>query len=135
MAALGYPVYWIRLVAFLIAAVYAGVGGILATYNTGIITPTTLALGQTILVLLMVILGGSGYFWGPVVGTVVIVWLNVLVSQVTERYNLVIGVIFVLIVLFSPTGILGLVESLRKAENLAFLQRFSGVRDVAEKKP
>lgn len=114
MAALGYPVYWIRVTAFLIAAVYAGIGGLLATYNTGVITPTTMQLSRMIWVLLMVILGGANYFWGPVIGTIVAVWLDVLVSQVTERYNTVIGIIFVLTVLFSPTGILGLVEKLNK---------------------
>jgi branched-chain amino acid transport system permease protein len=114
MSALGYPVYWIRVVAFLIAAVYAGVGGLLATYNTGVITPTTMQLSRMIWVLLMVILGGASYFWGPVVGTIVAVLLDVLVSQVTERYNTVIGIIFVLTVLFSPTGILGFLDNLRK---------------------
>jgi branched-chain amino acid transport system permease protein len=123
MAALGYPVYWIRLAAFLIAAVYAGVGGILATYNTGIITPTTIALSRTIWVLLMVILGGAGYFWGPVLGTFLAVWLDVLVSDVTERYNTVIGIIFVLTVLFSPTGVLGLLDSIRKNPRLDRLFR------------
>jgi len=123
MTALGYPVYWIRVVAFLIAAVYAGMGGILATYNKGIITPTTIQLSQTILVLLMVILGGADYFWGPVVGTVVVIWLNDFVSGFTDRYNLVLGVIFILIVLFSPTGILGLLDSIQKGEKLKFINK------------
>lgn len=114
MEAIGYPVYWIRVVAFMIAAVYAGLGGILAAYNTGIIMPTTIQLSRTIWILLTVILGGSSYFLGPIVGTVVAVWLDVLISQVTERYNLVVGVIFLLIVLFSPTGLLGLLDSIRK---------------------
>jgi branched-chain amino acid transport system permease protein len=124
MAALGYPVYWIRVVAFIIAALYAGLGGILAAYNTGIITPTTIQLSRTIWILLMVILGGSNYFWGPLVGTFIAVWLDVLVSQVTERYNLVIGAIFLLIVLFSPNGILGLVDSILKRERLKFIRDF-----------
>jgi branched-chain amino acid transport system permease protein len=124
MAALGYPVYWIRVAAFLIAAVYAGLGGILATYNTGVITPTTMQLSRTIWVLLMVILGGASYFWGPIVGTVVAVWLDVLISQVTERYNTVIGIIFVLTVLFSPTGILGLLEMVREQKSLPILRKF-----------
>ena len=123
MSALGYSVYWIRVVAFLIAAVYAGIGGILATYNIGIITPTTIQLSQTILVLLMVILGGASYFWGPVVGTVVVIWLNVFISAVTERYNLVLGIIFVLIVLFSPTGILGMLDSIRKGGKPVFIHK------------
>jgi branched-chain amino acid transport system permease protein len=123
MAALGYPVYWIRVAAFLIAAVYAALGGILATYNTGVITPTTIQLSRTIWVLLMVILGGAGYFWGPVVGAIVAVWLDVLISQTTERYNTVIGLIFVLTILFSPNGILGFLEILRERKSLQFFNR------------
>jgi len=119
MAALGYPVYQIRVAAFVIAAVYAGVGGILGTYYAGIVTPTTMQLGQAIWVLLMVILGGATYFWGPVVGTVIAVSLRVLVSSATDRYNLVIGVIFVLVILFSPTGVLGLLDSIRKRRRTA----------------
>ena len=124
MAALGYPVYWHRVVAFLLAALYASLGGILATYNTGVITPTTIQMSRTIWVLLMVILGGASFFWGPVIGTFITIWLDVLISQSTERYNTVIGIIFVLIVLFSPTGILGLVEVIRKGQRFKFLQRF-----------
>jgi branched-chain amino acid transport system permease protein len=125
MAALGYPVYWIRVIAFLIAAVYAGIGGILATYNTGVITPTTMQLSRTIWVVLMVILGGSSYFWGPIVGTVIAVWLDVLISQVSERYNTVIGIIFVLTVLFAPNGILGYLDTMRKQSKFPFLHRLS----------
>jgi branched-chain amino acid transport system permease protein len=128
MAAIGYPVYWIRVVAFMIAAVYAGLGGILAAYNTGIIMPTTIQLSRTIWVLLTVILGGSSYFLGPVVGTIVAVWLDVLISQVTERYNLVVGIIFLLIVLFSPTGLLGLLDSVRKNK------KFDGITRIFSKK-
>ena len=124
MAAIGYPVYWIRVVAFMIAAVYAGLGGILAAYNTGIIMPTTIQLSRTIWVLLTVILGGSSYFLGPVVGTIVAVWLDVLISQVTERYNLVVGIIFLLIVLFSPTGLLGLLDSVRKRKKINGITKY-----------
>jgi branched-chain amino acid transport system permease protein len=134
MAALGYPVYWIRVVAFLIAALYAGIGGILATYNTGVITPTTIQMSRTIWVLLMVILGGASYFWGPVIGTFITIWLDVLISQTTERYNTVIGIIFVLTVLFSPTGILGLLDAIRKGQRFKFLQRFMTPKLDAAKK-
>jgi branched-chain amino acid transport system permease protein len=124
MAALGYPVYWIRVVAFLIASIYAGLGGILMTYSSGIITPTAIQMSRTIWVLLIVILGGANYFWGPVLGTFIAVWLDVLISQITPRYNLVIGVIFLLVVLFSPTGILGMVDSIRKGEKFVTLSRW-----------
>lgn len=125
MDALGYPSYWIKVIAFLIAAVYAGIGGLIATYNTGVITPTTMQLPRMIWILLMVILGGASYFWGPVIGTIVVVWLDVLISQFTERYNLVIGIIFVFTVLFSPTGILGYLDNLNKQNKLPLINRFN----------
>ena len=133
MDALGYPTYWIKVIAFLIAAVYAGIGGLIATYNTGVITPTTMQLPRMIWILLMVILGGASYFWGPVVGTIVVVWLDVLISQVTERYNLVIGIIFVFTVLFSPTGILGYLDSLRKQKKIPFINKITSGKIQQEK--
>jgi branched-chain amino acid transport system permease protein len=115
MRALGYPVYWVRVVVFIVAALYAGIGGILAVYAAGIVTPTTIQLGRTIWVLLVVILGGANYFWGPVVGTVIAVWLDVIISQITPRYNTVIGIIFVAVVLLTPNGIMGLLDRTRRA--------------------
>jgi branched-chain amino acid transport system permease protein len=115
MKALGYPVYWVRVTVFVIAALYAGIGGIIAVYATGIVTPTTIQLSRTIWVLLVVILGGANYFWGPVVGTVIAVWLDVIISQVTPRYNTVIGIIFVAVVLLTPNGIMGLLDRMARA--------------------
>jgi branched-chain amino acid transport system permease protein len=133
MDALGYPTYWIKVAAFLIAAVYAGIGGLIATYNTGVITPTTMQLPRMIWILLMVILGGAGHFWGPVVGAIIVVWLDVLISQVTERYNLVIGVIFVFTVLFAPNGILGYLDSMHRQNRIPILRRFNGRRILQNK--
>lgn len=116
MAALGYPVYRIRVMAFLVAAVYAGVGGIIAAYGTGVVTPTSLQLSRMIWVLLVVILGGVHHFWGPVVGTVLAVWLDVNLSQWTDRYNTVIGLIFAAIVLLAPNGLLGLWDDVRRGQ-------------------
>jgi branched-chain amino acid transport system permease protein len=107
MSALGYPVFWLRVTAFVVAALYAGVGGILAAWSSGIVTPTALQLSRMIWILLIVILGGSQFFWGPVVGAVIAVWLDVIISQMTPRYNTVIGIIFVLVILAAPNGILG----------------------------
>ena len=112
MSALGYPVFWLRVAAFVIAALYAGVGGILAAWSSGIVTPTSLQLSRMIWILLIVILGGSQYFWGPVVGAVVAVWLDVIISQLTPRYNTVIGIVFVVVILLAPNGILGVWEKI-----------------------
>jgi branched-chain amino acid transport system permease protein len=115
MAALGYPVYWMRVAIFLIAAGYAGVGGILACWSSGIVTPTTLQLSRTIWILLVVILGGARHFWGPVLGTVIALWLDVVISQLTPRYSTVIGVVFLAVILLAPNGILGFIEEARRA--------------------
>jgi branched-chain amino acid transport system permease protein len=125
MIALGYPVYGIRLAAFIIAALYAGIGGILAVYYSGLIAPPTIHLSRAIWALLVVILGGSSYFWGPVVGTFVAIWLEVLISQYTQRYLLFVGLIFVIVVLFSPQGILGIIDALRRRYSIRLAERFS----------
>ncbi len=101
MAALGYSVFTLRLVAFVMAAFIASIGGIFNVYFAGVATPSVLSLERTIWVLLIVILGGSNYFWGPLFGTACVVILDVVISQMTERYNSVIGVIFLIIVLFA----------------------------------
>jgi branched-chain amino acid transport system permease protein len=124
MRALGYPIYWVRVIAFVIAAVYSGIGGILAAYATGIVTPSTMQLSRTIWILLVVILGGANYFWGPLVGTVVAVWLDVIISQVTPRYNTVIGIIFIAVVLLTPNGIMGLIDSIMHALRSTILRRY-----------
>jgi branched-chain amino acid transport system permease protein len=111
MASLGYPVYWMKVAFFVFSALFAALGGILMFYNTGIITPSAMHMSRTSWILLCVILGGAGYFWGPVVGTILAVWFDVWISQITMRYNTILGIIFVLIVLFSPSGILGILNS------------------------
>jgi len=113
MSALGYHVFWQRVAIFVVAALFAAVGGILAAWSSGIVTPSTLHLNRMIWVLLVVILGGARYFWGPVLGTVIAVWLDVVISQLTPRYNTVIGIIFVLVILMAPNGLLGLWDSLQ----------------------
>jgi branched-chain amino acid transport system permease protein len=115
MAALGYPVYRMRVAIFVVAAAYAGVGGILACWSSGIVTPTTIQLSRTIWILLVVILGGARHFWGPVLGTVIALWLDVVISQLTPRYNTVIGVVFLVVILLAPNGILGFVDEARRS--------------------
>ncbi len=117
MASLGYPVYWLKVVFFVISAFFASLGGIMMFYNTGIISPSAMHMSRTSWILLCVILGGANYFWGPVIGTAIAVWFEVLVSQITMRYNTIIGIVFVLVVLFSPSGILGIANSWWKRKN------------------
>lgn len=124
MTALGYSVFRMRVAIFIIVALYAGIGGLLSAYYNGIITPTTIQMSRTIWVLLVVILGGATYFWGPVIGTVIAVWLDVIISQITPRYNTVIGLIFLAVVLLAPNGILGLLDEIKKGTKLPTVKRW-----------
>ena len=58
----------------------------------------------------MVILGGAGTFFGPALGAAIIVYLENFISAYTERWLLVLGVIYVLVTLFAPDGVVGLLQ-------------------------
>ena len=66
-------------------------------------------------VLFMAYIGGTGYFWGPLVGSGVFVYLSEYLSSFTERWEFILGIIFILVVLFAPQGILGTIQKKVKA--------------------
>ena len=102
------------LMAFAIGSALGGVSGVLYAPLVQFIEPTAFALGLSLSLLLMVIVGGSGYFFGPFLGTAVSVllpeWL-----RFTEGLYLILYAAFVMILMaFCPSGLLGLAERLRK---------------------
>lgn len=101
MLALGYSVFRLRLAAFVIAAVTSALGGVFSVYFTGVITPSVLSMNRAIWTLLIVVLGGANYFWGPLFGAICVIVLDVVLSSVTARYNTYVGIIFLLIVLLA----------------------------------
>jgi branched-chain amino acid transport system permease protein len=105
MTALGYNVWLIRFSAFLFSGFWSGVAGLLFCYYHQFVTPAALTLGSSAEVLLMVISGGSGTWLGPIVGAALVVTMKNVGSAYIERWNFVLGAIFVLIVLFMPEGI------------------------------
>ncbi len=113
MATLGFRVPRIRLAAFVIAAVPAAIAGTFFVQFTGIVTPVTLSLDRTVWILLIVILGGVGSLGGTVIGVFVALMFEVVVTRFTERYLTAMGITFLLLVLFAPNGIMGVVDSIR----------------------
>lgn len=107
MAALGFNVNLQRYVAIVISSGVAGMAGVLAAYFYGLIGPDMIGLDAGVTILFVSLLGGVGYFEGAIVGATVYVLLEDIASQVTDRYRMIIGVLFVLIVLFLPKGIVG----------------------------
>lgn len=110
MDALGYHVWLHKYVTMLIAGGVAGVAGILFVYYHGFVSPGELSLVLSAEGLLMAILGGAGTLFGPVVGAVVVVFLRNLVSGYTERWLSVLGLVYLLVVLCAPNGILGAIR-------------------------
>jgi len=107
MEALGYAVGRYKLMAFAIAGTVAGVAGALYTQLVGSITPDAFLWTTSGEALLMVIIGGAGTLGGAVLGAAAFILLQSLVSSYTERWMLILGLTFVLFVLFAPGGIVG----------------------------
>jgi branched-chain amino acid transport system permease protein len=105
MNALGYHVWMIRFYACLFSGLLTAMSGILFVYYTNFISPQTLALTSSAEVLLMVISGGAGTLLGPVVGAALVVTIKTVVSGFIERWNFLLGAIFVAIVILVPEGI------------------------------
>ena len=105
MNALGYHVWAIRFWACLFSGLLTSVAGILFVYYTQFISPQTLALTSSAEVLLMVISGGAGTLLGPIVGAALVVIVKSVVSGYIERWNMLLGAIFVAIVILMPEGL------------------------------
>jgi branched-chain amino acid transport system permease protein len=116
MAALGFNVVAHRVAAYSFAGGLAAVGGILFTWYNGLITPNSVKDGWLINILIIAVLGGMKHPIGAFLGAIVFVLLQTFAIDVIdrERFNLVIGVVFLAIVLFSPDGLLGLWAKLRQ---------------------
>jgi branched-chain amino acid transport system permease protein len=108
MAALGFNTDLYRFLAIIISGFFAGVGGILGIYSTGAISPTTGDLSAAIMVLMAALIGGVYRLEGGIIGAVITVLLINFTKQYTNRYWIIIGVVFILVMIFLPNGLLGI---------------------------
>ena len=105
MSALGYDVWLIRWVTFVYAGFWGAVSGLLFVYYNKYIHPVSLSLANSAEGLLAVIAGGSGTLAGPLVGAAIVLLLKNYVSAYIERWNMLLGFVFVVIVVFMPEGV------------------------------
>jgi branched-chain amino acid transport system permease protein len=105
MSALGYDVWLIRWVAFVYASFWGAVSGLLFVYYHKYIHPVSLSLANSAEGLLAVIAGGSGTLAGPIVGAAIVLLLKNWASAYIERWNMLLGFVFVFIVVFMPEGV------------------------------
>jgi branched-chain amino acid transport system permease protein len=106
MRTLGYDCWLHKYICFVIAGFFSGVAGILFIFYNLFISPSTLELITNLESLLMVSLGGPGTVAGPFIGAIVIVFLKDFVSIYTERWLIILGAMFILIMLYVPGGLM-----------------------------
>ncbi|WP_407157788.1 branched-chain amino acid ABC transporter permease [Bradyrhizobium sp. STM 3557] len=114
MQAIGFPSKRYKLVCFVIAGTLCGLAGALLANNTDFVSPAVMYWTRSGDLMVMVILGGMGTLFGPVIGAVVYLVLEELLSQVTEYWALIMGPLLLLVVLFGRGGIMGLVGRLHR---------------------
>jgi branched-chain amino acid transport system permease protein len=114
MQAIGFPVTRYRLACFVIAGTMCGLAGALLANNTDFVSPAVMFWTRSGDLMVMVILGGMGSLFGPVIGAIVYLVLEEFLSQLTEYWALIMGPLLLLIVLFGRGGIVGLLGRLSR---------------------
>jgi len=105
MSALGYNVWIIRWITFIYAGFWGGIAGLLYVYYNKYIHPTSLSITTSAEGILGVIAGGSGTLVGPIIGAALVTFLKNYVSSYLERWNMLLGFVFLIIVVVMPDGI------------------------------
>jgi branched-chain amino acid transport system permease protein len=106
---IGYNPQIVRYLAFCLSGFFAGVAGALAVINFELANAAIFSATQSGNVLLATFIGGAGHFIGPILGAVVVSWLQNMLSDVTQVWQLYFGLMFVAMVMFVPGGLAGLI--------------------------
>jgi branched-chain amino acid transport system permease protein len=112
MRTLGYDVSIHLFLGFTVSGLFAGIAGALYAFFNSFVSPSTVALAQSVEGLLMAIVGGAGSLLGAIIGSALVIILENAVSLYTERWLMVLGFMFIITMLFAPQGIVGAVKSL-----------------------
>jgi branched-chain amino acid transport system permease protein len=108
----GYDAKRIKLISFILSGMFSGLAGVLYCIHLRFVPIETLSITTNGEVIFISIIGGLGTFWGPMVGSATFLILIDIVNKVLERWEIVVGLIFILFILFLNRGICGLIESM-----------------------
>ena len=120
MKILGYNTWLHKYVAFIIAGAFGGLAGVLWAHTNGHVSPETVVLTTSVDALLMVVLGGAGTLIGATIGTAIVFGLREYLSTLVPWWQYALGGVYVLTILYLPTGLMGIPARLRQrltAEN------------------
>jgi branched-chain amino acid transport system permease protein len=105
----GYDTQKVRYIAFIISAFFAGISGGLAALNFEIVTSEVVSGPRSGAYLLFTFLGGATFFFGPIIGAILMVLAFVLLSELTKAWLLYLGLVFLFMVMYAPGGIASLI--------------------------
>jgi branched-chain amino acid transport system permease protein len=106
---IGYDTQWVRFMAFMISGFFAGIAGGLGALNFEIVTAEVVGAARSGAYLLFTFLGGATFFFGPIIGGVLMVLAGVLLSELTKAWLLYLGLIFLFMVMYAPGGFASLI--------------------------
>jgi len=112
MRTLGYDVSLHLFIGFTVSGFFAGVAGVLYAFFNSFVSPSTVALAQSVEGLLMAIVGGVGSLLGALIGSALVIVLENAVSLYTERWLMVLGLMFIVTMIFAPQGVMGALRGL-----------------------
>ena len=105
---IGYDTQWVRYLTLIIAGFFAGIAGGLNAINFEIVSAENVSALRSGFVLLFTFIGGIGFFFGPMIGAVIAVFMTVMLSEFTKAWQLYLGVFFIIIVMYAPGGVASL---------------------------
>ncbi|MFZ5549153.1 MAG: branched-chain amino acid ABC transporter permease [Pseudomonadota bacterium] len=105
----GYNTQRIRYLAFMISGFFAGIGGAFAAINFEIVTAESVSAIRSGGYLLFTFLGGAIFFFGPIIGAVLLVLSSVLLSEITQAWQIYLGFVFLFMVMYAPGGVASLI--------------------------
>ncbi len=105
----GYDPHVVRYLAFSLSGFFAGIAGGLTAINFELANAALFGASQSGNVLLATFIGGSGYFFGPILGAIIVTFLQNMLSDVTEVWQLYFGLMFIATVMYAPGGLAGLI--------------------------
>lgn len=119
MQVLGYNTWLHKYIAFIIAGAFGGLSGVLWAHTNGHVSPETLVLTTSVDALLMVVLGGAGTLIGATLGAVIIFGMREFLSTLVPWWQYALGAVYVLTILYLPTGLMGIPARIRQARGQA----------------
>ncbi|HEX5508359.1 MAG TPA: branched-chain amino acid ABC transporter permease [Pseudolabrys sp.] len=115
MQILGYNTWLHKYIAFIVAGAFGGLAGVLWAHTNGLVSPETLVLTTSVDALLMVVLGGAGTLVGGAIGAAIVFGLREYLSTLVPWWQYVLGGVYVLTILYLPTGLMGIPARINQA--------------------